>query len=103
MGFTAGWNMPGYSPESEPSEFDTFAEARTYLVDEVTRFWDQDYDSATGRDKHEEMAAREDADARWLPVHTELHNAVDTDTTFDATCGDGHLAFWITPAEEGAR
>ena len=31
----AGWNMPGYMPDSEPSEFESFKIARSYLADEI--------------------------------------------------------------------
>jgi hypothetical protein len=33
--FTAGWNTPGYLPETDPAEFDNFYEARDYLTDEL--------------------------------------------------------------------
>lgn len=94
--YTAGWNIPGCLPESEPQEFDTFSEAKAYLVDTVELFWDQDYDRVTA-------GKREPIDARWLEVHTALHNAGashdDGTQHFAQTTGDGHLHFWITPKE----
>ena len=33
--YVAGWNMPGYLPETDPQEFDNLAEAREYIVDEI--------------------------------------------------------------------
>lgn len=33
--FCAGYNMPGYVPESEPAQFDSFEEARDYILDEL--------------------------------------------------------------------
>lgn len=33
--FVAGWNMPGYMPDGEPGGFDTFAEAKAYIIDEL--------------------------------------------------------------------
>jgi hypothetical protein len=37
----AGWNMPGYLPETEPVAFNTRDEALGYLADETER-WAQD-------------------------------------------------------------
>jgi hypothetical protein len=31
----AGWNMPGYMPDSEPADFESFDAAREYIVDEL--------------------------------------------------------------------
>lgn len=31
--FVAGWNMPGYMPDSEPAEFDNAEDARAYIAD----------------------------------------------------------------------
>ncbi len=83
--YTAGWNISGYLPETDPEHFDTFAEAIAYLAETVERFWDQDTDFGVG--------------TRWLPVHTELHNAATPPDggTFLAYAGD--LAFWIEPTD----
>lgn len=40
--WVAGWNMPGYMPDSKPAEFDNFEDARDYIVDEI----DEEADSA---------------------------------------------------------
>lgn len=101
MPYTAGWNVPGYLSESDPETFDTYGEAVQYLTETVDRFWDDDYTAADEED-------RERADARWLDVHTRLHNAAPAqDTgdhedsgTFQEYAGDGRLVFWITPTEE---
>jgi hypothetical protein len=44
--YVAGWNQPGYLPESEPEEFATFTEARNYLLDTVDRWLDEDWEEA---------------------------------------------------------
>lgn len=31
----AGWNMPGYMPDSDPAEFDNFEDARAYIAEEL--------------------------------------------------------------------
>lgn len=33
--FVAGWNMPGYLPDSEPAEFDSAEDALEYIKDEI--------------------------------------------------------------------
>lgn len=42
--FIAGWNQPGYLPEVEREEFDTFEDARQYLLDTVDRWLDEDWE-----------------------------------------------------------
>lgn len=61
----AGWNMPGYMPDSEPAGFETFADARDYIVSELTTLWaDASDDDAPGI-----LASRD----RWshIPDHEE--------------------------------
>lgn len=102
--YTAGWNMPGYLPESEPATLDTFNEAVAYLADTVSRFWDEDYDGVDGLEEPERTEARESVDGKWLPVHTDLHNSpvVHDDGTRSLTLytPDTGLVFWIVPAPE---
>ena len=33
--YVAGWNMPGYMPDSEPAEFDNADDARAYIAEEM--------------------------------------------------------------------
>lgn len=35
VNFVAGWNMPGYLPEMEPAGFETFDEAKRFIIDEL--------------------------------------------------------------------
>lgn len=35
--WVAGWNTPGYLPWNEPDEFETWTDARDYLVAELDR------------------------------------------------------------------
>lgn len=35
--FVAGWNMPGYMPDSEPAEFDNAEDAKQYIIDTIKR------------------------------------------------------------------
>jgi hypothetical protein len=40
--YTAGWNMPGYLPETDPETFDTLDDAAAYLRDTLARWLDED-------------------------------------------------------------
>lgn len=33
--YVAGWNQPGYLPDDEVAEFDTFDEAKRYIIGEI--------------------------------------------------------------------
>ena len=39
--YIAGWNMPGYLPDTDPAVFETEGEAIGYLTYEIDRMWDQ--------------------------------------------------------------
>lgn len=52
----AGWNMPGYMPDSEPAVFMDWDEARDYLVEELERAIDEQEE---GEDATEYEAARD--------------------------------------------
>lgn len=54
MTWMAGWNMPGYLPETDPVEFDTWEDARSYIA-ETLEHWEDDND--------------------FLDAHTALHVA----------------------------
>lgn len=90
--WTAGWNMPGYLPESDPETFESWDDARDYIVDAISRFWDQDADAYDG------MTNDASSDARWLPVDTAINSATHNEV-WSATTGDGHLRLWIVPAD----
>jgi hypothetical protein len=66
--YSAGWNMPGYMPDSEPACFLSDDDARSHLADEMERAADEladerpdDDDNAEPSD--EETALREAAEA----------------------------------------
>lgn len=40
--YCAGWNMPGYMPDSEPAEFDSAQEAREYIAETLERLLDDE-------------------------------------------------------------
>lgn len=62
--YAAGWNTPGYLPDTEPATFDTAREAWQYLVAEVDRAWDEHPDDTNGA---------------CVTAHTHLHNLDQTE------------------------
>ena len=40
--YVAGWNMPGYLPETDPETFDTLEDAAEYLRETLARWLDED-------------------------------------------------------------
>ena len=42
--WVAGWNMPGYMPDTEPAEFDNAEDAKQYIIDSVKRAEDETED-----------------------------------------------------------
>lgn len=93
MPYIAGWNTPGFLPETEPTEFDTFEDAVGFLEDTVDRFWDEDLTD------HADDVTDDDVDDVWRPVAEALATA--TPYSFDELTGDGRLIFWITATEGG--
>lgn len=71
-GYVAGWNIPGYMPESEPVEFDTFEEARDYIVSEIEN------------------------DEECADVH--VTEAQEQTEPFEVYTRE--YVYWVTPAEE---
>ena len=81
--YVAGWNMPGYLPEMEPTVFDTEQDATAYLTYEINHFWDQDY---LGGESGETI------DARWTDIHSSLRYET---APYSVQNGDGSLTFWV--------
>lgn len=56
MSFTAGYNQPGYLPESDPEEFDTWDEAWRFILHHIK---DAEDDAADSGDEElaEDLAA----------------------------------------------
>lgn len=73
--YTAGWNMPGYLPETDPETFDSLQDAAAYLRETLARWLDED-------------AAPDDMTAE---------NILTVDMTADYAEG------WYTPPEGGAE
>lgn len=93
--WVAGWNMPGYMPDSEPARFETFEDARDYIADEMARWADEPMTATdqwlVGRDA--EVAASEadaltEASKRWSAFEEGEHGE---------TVGKYH--FWIATVD----
>jgi hypothetical protein len=100
MKYVAGRRVPGKSTDApRPAEFTEFSDAVRHLVMWVERLWDGEYEASYGRPG--EVGLREAADARWLPIHTALHNATpahpDAATSFTETAAG--FEWFITPKE----
>ena len=87
MFYIAGWNIPGYLPESDPAIFDNETDAIRYLSDTVERFWDEDYAGDTTWD------AWNTVDEKWSDVFTNLPYET---APFNIRNNDGSLTFWVT-------
>ena len=81
--YVAGWNMPGYLPDTDPVAFATEGEATHYLISEIDLFWDEDY---LAGDSHEV------ADERWLSIYASLRYET---APYSVQNGDGSLTFWV--------
>lgn len=67
--WVAGFNMPGYMPDNEPASFETWEEARDYIVQELDRACDETDSVSDGEDyakaaRHFE-ALTEETDQGW--------------------------------------
>ena len=80
--YVAGWNMPGYLPESDPTAFDSEDEATRYLIREIGWFWEDD---CLDDESHE-------ADDRWMDIHASL---IYETAPYNVQNGDGSLTFWV--------
>lgn len=84
--WVAGWNMPGYTPDSEPAAFDTCDEARDYIADSM-------HDAADEISDDEDMENPQRAGIR--KTADTLRDAIgDRDSDYGQTVGRFH--YWVT-------
>lgn len=62
--YIAMWNMPGYLPEMEPFETDSFKEAREFIADELDCAGDNCNSDDSDRDRF--LRAADYCRTRWL-------------------------------------
>ena len=82
MKYAAGWNMPGYMPETEAEHFETSQEAMEYLQEIAS--WHVDDDAISATITSDEADDREDSIDTW---------ACADDGEFGLTMGNHH--YWI--------
>jgi ADP-ribosylglycohydrolase len=78
--YSAGWNMPGYMPDSDPARFTDFDTARSYIVDEIER--------------HADEKAEEDEDAD-VSEFDEAKSFAEKQTG-EFTVHAGGYAYWVS-------
>jgi hypothetical protein len=83
--WVAGCNMLGYMPDSEPSQFETYEDARQFIADQIRQ-------AAEHIESDEEAKPYEEAAERW-------EDAASAD---EAEQGEtiGNYHYWIAKAEE---
>ena len=86
--YIAGWNMPGYLPETDPVILDNETDAIRYLSDAVIRFWDDDYVATDGT-----WDSRNDVDEKWSDLFSNLPYET---APFNIANNDRSLTFWVT-------
>ena len=78
--YIAGWNMPGYMPDSEPQEFDDADEAREYIIEELQQLSDD----------------LEDADDPLIAQLQECINGLNNSTDTEQAFNVGGYHYFIT-------
>lgn len=84
--WSAGWNQPGYLPESDPAEFDDYTDAVSYLVDEIRERADDAEDTEMGGERDKFLNAAQDLE--WWTEH-------EIDEPEDVSVSAWGWVFWI--------
>ena len=48
--YSAGWNMPGYTPDNTPAVFTDFSSARDYILESLENYFDANMDNPDFRE-----------------------------------------------------
>lgn len=88
MKYVVGWNMPGYLPDSEPSEFDDFESAKTYLLDTLKDGLEYESDEFLTDSEIDQ----EDAD-NWKWTIEDISNLKQADVPAEWYLPDGYCYF----------
>lgn len=95
-GWIAGWNMPGYLPETDPEPFTFWGEAWEYLRDTVDRFKGQD-EELPGCCPDDSLGCEACVECVYGSTLAAF-DAVkrdDSGTAFSVMHGENELVFWI--------
>ncbi|SAK95814.1 hypothetical protein AWB76_07202 [Caballeronia temeraria] len=82
----AGWNMPGYMPDSDPSEFNTFSDACRYIADTLNDFY---YQEEEGDEESEERAQE------YLETEKTFSRAASIGDEDEMSERAGQYVFWV--------
>ena len=89
-GWLVGWNMPGYLPDDEPQLFESFDEAREYLLDELERAKEDYLSDCTASD-----------DAKRARIRAMYNDAITgvraMERTREGFVRCGKYVWWIRP------
>lgn len=88
--WVAGWNMPGYMPDSEPVAFDTCGEARQYIEEEM-----RDRAGQAMQDESRSNEATDAEEAAFVSAADRMKVCIEEkqDAEYGETVVDVH--FWI--------
>jgi hypothetical protein len=104
MRYTAGWNMPGYMPDTDPETFNTWDMAVEYIIASVEGFFEEDMESVTWAPTSEQDRLHRDLLVNWNPIRNSLNNmqyeSGPPRLSYMAMTLSGDLCFWIVPVSE---
>lgn len=101
--WTAGWNMPGYLPDLAPEGFETFAEARDYIAEEMESLADSMEEDAAivDDDVDRTQQSKLDLAADLRRAVADLREIKDLLPGFEFNRIAGRYCYFITRAENG--
>lgn len=92
--YVAGWNMCGYMPDAEPADFETFDDAKQYIIDELL-----EREAAEDETKNNsETDADRDAAENRATEYRHAAEFVNLESGAFSIQVNG-FAFWVTDAE----
>lgn len=94
--YIAGWNMPGYLPEMEPATFETFDEAKRFIIDGMLSQADNLDNLARNEYATEEDASFDHDEAESLSAAAEDLNLTGPDLSDCWGETIVNTAYWIT-------
>lgn len=106
--WVAGYNMPGYMPDNEPAEFDSFDEAKAHIIFMMKQFEDDDHDRINGLQAERREWPGDDWEARHPAHAAELETLDDKATEYchgaesinlcssEFSHRFGDYVFWVT-------
>ena len=93
MKYVAGYNLPGYMPDSEPATFDDFATAQSYIVEEIDRDIESLY-TGGGLDNDASAEDREAATNKEAQLKEAIEYVKKQTGEFSFRAGD--YVYWVS-------